>query len=38
MIGDFFTEPLQGKKFVEFRDSILGIRAVETYAAGLGAQ
>ena len=25
MIDDFFTKPLQGKKFIEFRDMILGL-------------
>jgi hypothetical protein len=24
MVGDFFTKPLQGKKFLQFRDDILG--------------
>ena len=24
MLGDFFTKPLQGTKFVRFRDEILG--------------
>jgi hypothetical protein len=28
MIGDFFTKPLQGKKFEFFRDLILGKRSV----------
>jgi hypothetical protein len=30
MIGDFFTKPLQGKKFVFFRDLILGKKSVST--------
>ena len=25
MIGDFFTKPLQGQKFVEFRSFIMGL-------------
>jgi hypothetical protein len=24
MVGDFFTKPLQGEKFLQFRDDILG--------------
>ena len=24
MIADYFTKPLQGKKFIEFRDKIMG--------------
>jgi hypothetical protein len=31
MIADFSTEPLQGSKFIEFRDRMQGIRA-EDYA------
>jgi hypothetical protein len=30
MFGDFFTKPLQGKKFVFFRDLILGKKSVST--------
>jgi hypothetical protein len=30
MIGEFFTKPLQGKKFVFFRDSILGKESIST--------
>ena len=30
MIGDFFTKPLQGKKFEYFRDLILGKKSVST--------
>jgi hypothetical protein len=30
MIGDFFTKPLQGKKFVFFRDLILCKKSVST--------
>jgi hypothetical protein len=29
MIGDYFTKPLQGKKFVQFRDAILNIDTSE---------
>ena len=25
MVADFFTKPLQGKQFIEFRNKILGI-------------
>ena len=25
MVGDFFTKPLQGKKFLDFRDQVLGV-------------
>ena len=25
MLGDYFTKPLQGKKFIEFRDRIMGV-------------
>ena len=31
MIGDFFTKPLQGKKFIYFRDLILG-DSIDTYS------
>ena len=34
MLGDFFTKPLQGKKFRDFRNSILGIQ--EAAQATLG--
>ena len=27
MVGDFFTKPLQGKKFVDFRNQVLGLGA-----------
>jgi hypothetical protein len=27
MVGDFFTKPLQGKKFVQFRNIIMGEEA-----------
>jgi hypothetical protein len=30
MIGDFFTKPLQGKKFEYFRDLILGKKSIST--------
>ena len=30
MIGDFFTKPLQGKKFEYFRDLILGKKSVSS--------
>jgi myosin-crossreactive antigen len=30
MIGDFFTKPLQGKKFEYFRDLILGKKSIPT--------
>ena len=36
MLGDFFTKPLQGKKFLEFRDIILGRIPVETSTDGVG--
>jgi hypothetical protein len=29
MIADFFTKPLQGEIFIQFRDMILGIRVPE---------
>ena len=38
MLGDFFTKPLQGKKFMEFRDLILSRTPVETSAGKIGAQ
>ena len=38
MLGDFFMKPLQGKKFQDFRDLILGKMIVGTYAAGVGTQ
>ncbi len=28
MISDFFTKPLQGAKFLKFRDMILGITTI----------
>ena len=31
MVGDFFTKPLQGKKFREFRDLILGTEKSRQY-------
>ena len=31
MIGDFFTKPLQGKKFKDFRSLILGLKNATTY-------
>ena len=30
MVADFFTKPLQGKKFRDFRDMILGITQMPT--------
>lgn len=38
MLGDFFAKPLQGKKFMDFRDIILGRNPVETSAGKIGAQ
>ena len=38
MLGDFFTKPLQGKKFREFRDLILGDIVREAGAKSAGAQ
>lgn len=38
MLGDFFTKPLQDKKFVEFRDLILGRSPVEISAGEIGTQ
>ena len=26
MVADYFTKPLQGGKFIKFRDTILGVR------------
>ncbi len=34
MIGDFFTKPLQGKKFEFFRDLILGKKSVSSLESG----
>ena len=31
MIGDFFTKPLQGKKFKDFRNLILGLKNTASY-------
>ena len=30
MIGDFFTKPLQGSKFLKFRSLILGLKKTPT--------
>ena len=38
MLGNFFTKPLQGKKFREFRDLILGDIVREAGAKSAGAQ
>jgi hypothetical protein len=34
MIGDFFTKPLQGKKFENFRDIILGKMSISSLGSG----
>jgi hypothetical protein len=34
MIGDFFTKPLQGKKFEVFRDMILGKMSISSLGSG----
>jgi hypothetical protein len=34
MIGDFFTKPLQGKKFEIFRDMILGKMSISSLGSG----
>ena len=34
MIGDFFTKPLQGKKFENFRDLILGKMSISSLDRG----
>ena len=33
MVADYFTKPLQGVKFQEFRDMILGMKKVDTTGA-----
>lgn len=33
MMGDFFTKPLQGKKFKRFRDQIMNIPLNSKYSA-----
>ena len=33
MVADYFTKPLQGVKFREFRDMILGMKKVGTTGA-----
>ena len=38
MLGDFFTKPLQGKKFQDFRNLILGNTVVGASANSAGAQ
>ena len=31
MIADFLTKPLQGSKFIEFRDAIMGITSINSF-------
>ena len=31
MIADFLTKPLQGSKFIEFRDAIMGITLINSF-------
>ena len=38
MPGDFFTKPLQGSKFREFRDLILGKFQLRSSAEAVGSQ
>ena len=38
MLGDFFTKPLQGNKFREFRDLILGKFQLRSSAETVGSQ
>ena len=38
ILGDFFTKPLQGSKFQEFRDLILGKFKLRSSAEAVGSQ
>ena len=38
MIADFFTEPLQGSEFTEFRDEILNVKQIQQHQLCTGVR